>query len=80
MIHWLLPRQSSMRGRCGKELAAVAGSANSLSDGYPRRTILDVEPEFAQAAESLFLESEFFEDALEAARSRAEARAKAIDG
>ena len=63
-----------------RELGAVAATANSLSDGYPRRTILDVEPDFAQAAEALFLEAEFFEDALEAARSRAEARAKAING
>ena len=67
-------------GTVRKELAAVAGSANSLSDGYPRRTVRDVEADFAQAAEALFLEAEFFEDALEAARSRAEARAKAIDG
>ena len=63
-----------------RELGAVAATANSLADGYPRRTILDVEPEFAQAAEALFLEAEFFEDALEAARSRAEARAKALNG
>ena len=63
-----------------RELGAVAATANSLADGYPRRTILDVEPEFARAAEALFLEAEFFEDALEAARSRAEARAKALNG
>ena len=63
-----------------RELGAVAATANSLADGYSRRTILDVEPEFAQATEALFLEAEFFEDALEAARSRAEARAKALNG
>ena len=63
-----------------RELGAVAAAANSLADGYSRRTVLDVESEFAQAAEALFLEAEFFEDALEAARSRAEARAKAING
>ena len=61
-----------------RELANVADAANFLINGYPRRTILDVEAEFARAAEALFLEAEIFEDALDAARSRAEARAKAF--
>ena len=64
-----------------RELGAVAAAAaNSLADGYSRRTVLDVEAEFVQGAEALFLEAAFFEDALEAARSRAEARAKANNG
>ena len=63
-----------------KELAAVADSANLLLNRYPRRTVRDVEAEFAEAAEALLLEAEFFEDALDAARSRAEARAKALNG
>ncbi len=61
-----------------RELANVVDAANFLIDRFTRRTILDVEAEFAQAAEVLFLDAEIFEDALNAARSRAEARAKAL--
>ena len=62
------------------ELVAIADAANFLSNSYTRRTAVDAEAEFAQAAEALFLEAELFEDALSAARSRAEARSKAISG
>ena len=60
-----------------RALANVASAANLLIDRFPRRTILETEAEFARAAEALFLEADIFEDALDAARSRAEARARA---
>ena len=60
-----------------RALANVADAANLLIDRFPRRTILEAEAEFARAAEALFLEADIFEDALDAARSRAEARARA---
>ena len=79
-LRWSRPLLTFAPPPVGRQLGAVAATANSLADGYPRRTILDAEPEIARAAEALFFEVEFFEDALEAARSRAEARAEALNG
>ena len=60
-------------------LASVADAAIFLIDNYTPRTILDVETEFAEAAETLLLEAEKFENQLDAIRASAEALAESLD-
>ena len=60
-------------------LATVADAALFLINNYTPRTILDVEAEFADAAEALFQEAEKSENLLNVARSSAESRASALD-
>ena len=61
-------------------LASMFDAGDSLIDDFPRHTVLDVEAEFAEAAEALLPEAEIFEGVLAGARSRAEARVKVFGG